>query len=28
MNEHQKVCCFNHGKTSIHTIFQVQVHRC
>ncbi len=25
MNEHQKVSYFNRGKTSIHTIFQVQV---
>ncbi len=22
MNEHQKVSCFNHGTTSIHTFFK------
>ncbi len=27
MNEYQKVSCFNRGKMSIHTIFQVQVHQ-
>ncbi len=27
MNEHQKVYCLDRGKMSIHTFFQVQIHR-